>query len=410
MSQEEKELTAVEIERMMRERRISELEEAEKNSEKEASESKDKNIKTGKSLGIQSLKKGNKGKALVLIAFIIMALGSIVYFFPSLLRSMYSEEKPKPAETVTTGGVNRLTGLNDDADPFNGDDSRSVSQGGDSTTTGNSSGAGRTANNAAPVTFSRALDGYVSSSGTSQATQSNDSNSYSNQKEKSGDATTKNELSVEKNDTPDSEKIRILPYDPNLFIPENTEIPCSLDRKFVSDLAGRMTCTVNEDIYSANHNVKLIDKGTSATLVYKSAYTPKHGQGRVFIIATKLRTRTQPFIEIPLIDTSAAGALGESGVDGWIDNHFADRFVGAAMLGIIPDVAQWASGAVKNNKDSQTDYTENSRQAFADIAKEAFANSVNIPPTMYKNQGEIITLITGRDLDFSSIYKLRMKK
>ncbi|MEW0343887.1 hypothetical protein AB0U42_23195, partial [Escherichia coli] len=50
----------------------------------------------------------------------------------------------------------------------------------------------------------------------------------------------------------------------------------------------------------------------------------------------------------------------------------------------------------------------NSRQAFADIAREAFANSVNIPPTLYKNQGEIITLIVGQDLDFSSIYKLKM--
>lgn len=63
----------------------------------------------------------------------------------------------------------------------------------------------------------------------------------------------------------------------------------------------------------------------------------------------------------------------------------------------------------KNNKDNQTDYTANSRQAFADIARESFSNSVNIPPTLYKNQGEIITLIVGQDLDFSKIYKLKMK-
>jgi type IV secretion system protein VirB10 len=58
------------------------------------------------------------------------------------------------------------------------------------------------------------------------------------------------------------------------------------------------------------------------------------------------------------------------------------------MVGMIPDVAQAASGAAKNNKDNQTDYTANSRQAFADIAREAFSNSVNIPPTLYKNQGD----------------------
>lgn len=32
-----------------------------------------------------------------------------------------------------------------------------------------------------------------------------------------------------------------------------------------------------------------------------------------------------------------------------------------------------------------------------------------IPPTLYKNQGEIINLITGEDIDFSNIYTLRLK-
>ena len=203
-------------------------------------------------------------------------------------------------------------------------------------------------------------------------------------------------------------EIKRVPYDPNLFIPENTGIKCSLDRRFVSDLAGKLVCTINEDVYSANGNVKLIEKGTGAHLMYKSG-TFRHGQGAVFIMATKLRTRKEPFIDIPFIDTQAAGALGEAGASGWIDTHFSDRFLGAMMVGMIPDFAQAASGAAKDNKDNQTDYTANSRQAFADIARESFSNSVNIPPTLYKNQGEIITLIVGQDLDFSKIYKLKMK-
>jgi type IV secretory pathway VirB10-like protein len=47
-------------------------------------------------------------------------------------------------------------------------------------------------------------------------------------------------------------------------------IPCSLDRKFISDLAGKLVCTVNSDIYSANGNVKLIEKGTAAHVIYKA--------------------------------------------------------------------------------------------------------------------------------------------
>ncbi len=52
--------------------------------------------------------------------------------------------------------------------------------------------------------------------------------------------------------------------------------------------------------------------------MYKTG-TFNHGQGAVFIAATKLRTRKEPFIDIPLIDTQAAGALGEAGASGWID-------------------------------------------------------------------------------------------
>lgn len=76
-------------------------------------------------------------------------------------------------------------------------------------------------------------------------------------------------------------------------------------------------------------------KGTAAYLMYKTG-TFNHGQGAVFIAATKLRTRKEPFIDIPLIDTQAAGALGEAGASGWIDTHFADRFMGAMMVGMIP--------------------------------------------------------------------------
>nr|CBL47403.1 Pilx10/VirB10-like protein [Photorhabdus asymbiotica] len=207
-----------------------------------------------------------------------------------------------------------------------------------------------------------------------------------------------------------AEPVRRIPYNPDLYVPENTAIPCSLDYRFVSDRAGKIRCTITKDIWSASGNTKLIEKGTGATGLYQTGAEEgmKHGQGRAFIIATKLRTRQAPFLDIPLIDTSAAGELGEAGVDGWIDTHFWQRFGGALMVGMIPDIGAWASNSA-GKKDRNTDYTENSRQAMAEMAKTTLENSINIPPTLYKNQGEIINLITGQDIDFSNIYTLRMK-
>ncbi|HGJ5904023.1 MAG TPA: VirB10/TraB/TrbI family type IV secretion system protein [Arsenophonus apicola] len=201
--------------------------------------------------------------------------------------------------------------------------------------------------------------------------------------------------------------VKPVPYNPDLYVAENTAIPCSLDYRFVSDKAGKIRCTIVRDIWSASGNTKLIEKGTTAFGLYQSGEL-KQGEGRAFIMITKLRTRQPPYLDIPLVDTAAAGELGGSGVDGWIDNHYWRRFSGALMIGMIPDIGAWAANNA-GKKDRNVDYTENSRQALAEMAQTTLENSINIPPTLYKNQGEIILLITGKDIDFSHIYTLRRK-
>lgn len=399
--QENKTPTAVEIERQLRELRQKELEQGDK-SDKEHNTAEPAN-----KLGIEKLKKSRKGMIIIIAAFVLLAVGLSVYYVPSIIRSMSSTDEKPAGDTVATGSVKRQTGLSDDTDPFNAGQKTPEANG--ESKSSSSNGKAEAPPESVQHGYSRALDvSYGGSSAASENSSSASTKTASETNDGEGSNTKPEVQPVNAGASVSLSKITRVPYDPNLFIPENTAIPCSLDRRFVSDLAGKLVCTVNTDIYSANGNVKLIEKGTAAYLMYKSG-SFRHGQGAVFIMATKLRTRTTPFIDIPLIDTQASGALGEAGASGWIDTHFSDRFLGAMMVGMIPDFAQALSGAAKNNKDNQTDYTANSRQAFADIARESFSNSVNIPPTLYKNQGEIITLIVGQDLDFSGIYKLKMK-
>lgn len=199
-----------------------------------------------------------------------------------------------------------------------------------------------------------------------------------------------------------------LKLNPDMYIPVDTYIPCTLINRFVSDVAGGISCIISEDVYSASNNVPLIPAGTLARGRYKTG-TLRHGQGRMFVIWTELRTPQPNSIKIPMIDAQVVGQLGEAGIDGWIDTHFSERFLGSAMLGMIPDFANAITNS-SGKKDRNTDYTENSRDAFAELAKTSFENSVNIPPTIYKNQGEIIGIITGSDIDFSNVYSLRLKK
>ncbi|EMQ2088432.1 TrbI/VirB10 family protein [Salmonella enterica subsp. enterica] len=199
--------------------------------------------------------------------------------------------------------------------------------------------------------------------------------------------------------------VKKLELDPNLFIPVDRYIPCSMMRRFVSDIGGNISCLISQDVYSANNHVKLIPAGTVARGVYRSG-TLKHGQSRLFIAWTELRTPDH--LIIPLVDTQATGQLGENGIAGWLDTHFWERFGNAMMLSIVDDVAAAIADNVPST-DDDTDYTENSREAMADMAKSALENSINIPPTMYLNQGDVISIMTGSDIDFSGIYKLRLR-
>ncbi|MBF0031437.1 TrbI/VirB10 family protein [Citrobacter freundii] len=202
--------------------------------------------------------------------------------------------------------------------------------------------------------------------------------------------------------------VRRLGLDPNLYLPVDRYIPCSMMRRFVSDVGGRISCLIGEDVYSANHYVKLLPAGTVARGFYRTGAL-QHGRSRMFVIWTELRTPEPGSLQIPLIDTEATGPLGEAGISGWIDTHFWERFGNALMLSTVQDVAAAASDSAPG-KDRNTDYTENTRAAASEMAKTALENSINIPPTMYLNQGDVIGIMTGTDIDFSSVYQLHLKK
>lgn len=203
-------------------------------------------------------------------------------------------------------------------------------------------------------------------------------------------------------------KVRRIGLDPNLYIPVDSYIPCTINHRLVSDIGGSISCTIGEDTYSASNRVKLLPAGTIARGTYRTG-SLAHGKGRMFILWTELRTPEPNALSIQLKETQATGPLGEKGVSGWVDNHFWQRFGNALMLSTVQDVAAAVSGSVPGTE-RHTDYTENSRSAAAEMAKTTLENSINIPPTLYLNQGDIIGIITGTDIDFSSVYRLRLRE
>jgi type IV secretion system protein VirB10 len=51
-------------------------------------------------------------------------------------------------------------------------------------------------------------------------------------------------------------------------------------------------------------------------------------------------------------------------------------------------------------------YFNNTQQTGNEMASKVLEGTINIPPTLTKNQGERVSIFVARDLDFSSVYGL----
>ncbi|MDE8347810.1 MAG: type IV secretion system protein VirB10, partial [Acidocella sp.] len=197
---------------------------------------------------------------------------------------------------------------------------------------------------------------------------------------------------------------------PNMTITEGTMIPCSLQTAINSELPGLVTCVVPIDIRGTTGNVVLLDRGTKIVGQIESGLL--QGQNRVFVDWTRAET---PDHVIITLDSPGTDELGRSGLPGAVDNHFWQRFGGALMLTLVQgglDAATIeAAGNGGNNSTQQQaalGFVYAAQSNGQSIANTALQNSINIPPTLTKNQGDTVGLIVAHDLDFSGVYKLEV--
>lgn len=185
----------------------------------------------------------------------------------------------------------------------------------------------------------------------------------------------------------------------NFLLTQGTMIDCTLQTKLVSTQAGLLTCLATHDVMSTNGKVKLIDAGTKFT-GYQSGGIDQ-GQGRAFITWNRLET---PAGVIVNLGSPGTGPLGEAGVDGHIDNHFWERFGNAILLSLVGDLGAWTANQGQSGNNNI--HFDNTREGSQEVIAKILEKSLDIPPTLYKNQGTRIGIMVARDLDFSHVYDL----
>ena len=186
--------------------------------------------------------------------------------------------------------------------------------------------------------------------------------------------------------------------DRDFLVTQGTLIDCVLETKLITTQPGMAACHVMNDVYSSNGRVVMIDKGSKVVGFYQGGL--QQGQARIFVQWSRLETPEGVVVDLA---SPGTGPLGEAGLGGYVDNHFFQRFGGAILLSVVGDLGNAASKYASNG--SSIELT-NTTDGIQNAATEALKNSINIPPTLYKNQGEKIAIFVARDLDFSDVYSL----
>ena len=183
-----------------------------------------------------------------------------------------------------------------------------------------------------------------------------------------------------------------------LLLPKGAFLDCTLETAIDSTLPGMTTCVMATDTFGVDGKVVLLERGTK--LVGETRGQVQQGAARVFVLWNEARTPAG--VIVPLA-SPGADELGRSGLPGSVDRHFWERF-GAAMLVSVIDGGIQA--AVQSSRSGGSAVVVNP-SATQDVMTEVLKGTINIAPTVRKQQGDRIQVLVARDLDFRTVYELR---
>jgi len=178
--------------------------------------------------------------------------------------------------------------------------------------------------------------------------------------------------------------------DPSKVVPQGAVIPAVLETAINSDLPGYTRAIVSRDIRSFDGTAILIPRGSRLVGQYKSGLTS--GETRAFIIWNRLIRPDGLSIQLA---SPATDDLGQAGMSGSVDSHFAKRFGSAILLSVVNGLS-----AAFSSHNGSTIVIGTSSDAQGVIG-EALSNDIKIPPTIKVPQGASIQVFAARDLDFS---------
>jgi type IV secretion system protein VirB10 len=179
---------------------------------------------------------------------------------------------------------------------------------------------------------------------------------------------------------------------PSNTIIQGTMIQAVMETALDSSLPGQTRAVVSEDVFSFDGSRLLIPRGSRLIGRYRSGVDI--AQQRVTIAWDRIILPDNQTIQI---SSFGGDELGRSGVTGFVDTRFAERFGSAALISLISAAPSAAAASLKD--DATAGVLEDVGDDLADATDSVISDYLSIGPVIYVDQGARVTVMVDRDLE-----------
>lgn len=178
---------------------------------------------------------------------------------------------------------------------------------------------------------------------------------------------------------------------PERTLAQGSVIQAALQTAINSDLPGNVVAVVAEPVYAFSGDAVLIPRGSRLFGQYRSGV--EVNQKRILILWTRVLTPDGTSMQIASV---GGDQLGRSGLTGLVDTKFDERFGGAALISIIGAAPAVAANSTEDEVTREV--LEEVGNDLEDATSSVIADQVSISPTIYVDQGAMVTVLVDRDI------------
>jgi type IV secretion system protein VirB10 len=203
-------------------------------------------------------------------------------------------------------------------------------------------------------------------------------------------------------------------YLPNGVVPQQSRyelkrgsvIPATLITGVNSDLPGRITAQVSQNVYdSASGHHLLVPQGTKLLGRYDSKVS--FGQSRVLVVWTDMIFPNGSTLQLG--GMSGTDAQGYGGFHDKVDRHYLRTFGSAVLLAIIGtgiDMAAPESSTLATQDTASDAARRNFAETFGRVAERTISKNLDVQPTLRIRPGYKFNILVDQDIVFPSASRL----